>query len=55
MSPISHVWKGRSIVSKLKTSILLRCCAKVMFSRVCNEMLRNFQLNVFYVTCIFLF
>jgi len=53
MSSISHVCKEGSIVSNLRTSILLGCRARVMLSRF----LTKYQEIpvVFYVTCILLF
>jgi len=54
MSSISHVCKEGSIVSNLRTSILLRCRAKVMFSRFVTKYHGEFQLS-FIVTCILLF
>ena len=45
MSPISHVWKEGSIVSKLRTGILLRCCVTVMFSRFVTGNVAQFSVE----------
>ena len=47
MSRISHVWKEGSIESTLKASILLRCCAKVMFSRFVTKCCEIFSCMFF--------